>query len=285
MYFPLSLTNKISSASTENRVVLFKYCLFRGILGVFVGLVPLIISGTPIRISAVTILTSALFGIMLAVCMFLTVYSMQVTSVAISSVFISGSVNVPTLTSIIFFDEPLPVRKILGMIFFFLSIYLIVDNKEDYQKKQKFGIKALVVCVLAMLTSGFISVAMQLFARFDPEGEEAVFMFLGYSAQAVFLIIFYALFALKNRRSDDRGAKMSRLLVLCGIGGVVLSYIIQRMTTMLAATVPAMLLFPFTSASGVIVAALVARICFGERLSGKNILGIALAIVSIILVN
>ena len=102
IYFPLILADKLGSEGTEEKAMLFKYSFYRSLIGVVFGGLILIITGSKIHLDLYTVLTSLLFGLMLGLCMLVTFYSMQVTTVAISSVFKAASVIIPCIFGALF---------------------------------------------------------------------------------------------------------------------------------------------------------------------------------------
>lgn len=62
-------------------------------------------------------------------------------------------------------------------------------------------------------------------------------------------------------------------------------FVTQQIQTNAAVVVPATILFPFSTASGVITGAVVGWIMFKEKLSVKNIIGILTGIISLIMLN
>ena len=95
LYFPLILADKLGSEGTEKKAMLFKYSFYRSLIGVLFGGLILLFTGSKVHLDLYTVLTSLLFGLMLGLCMIVTFYSMQVTAVAVSSVFKAASAIIP----------------------------------------------------------------------------------------------------------------------------------------------------------------------------------------------
>lgn len=283
LYFPLSLTNKLSSDGTTQKSLMLKYGLFRAVIGVVIGLIIMLISKAQFYIDYYTILICIVFGIMLASCMLLTFYSMQVTTIAISTMFSCASTIIPSIVGIVWFDDPITLWKVVGIIIFLFSIYLIVWQTND--DKQRFNIKAFVACMGVFLTCGLGSVSMQLFARCVPDGDESVFMFLSYCVQAVIMLVLYIGFCCKTNNKQETLHKMSKKLIICGIFGTAVSFIIQQGVTVLATNIPAVALFTITTGSSVISGVIIGFVLFKEKQTLKNIIGVIIGIISLIIIN
>ena len=281
LYFPLILANKLGSEGTEERAILFKYSFYRSLIGVVVGGIILAFAGSKISIDLYTVLTSLMFGIMLGLCMIVTFYSMQVTTVAISSVFKSASVIIPCIFGAIFFDETITIINIIGFILFLLSVYLIVSKEQ--KKKVNFGIKALLACAGVLITNGLGSISMQLFGKYVPDGEEAVFMFFSYCVQSIVLLIIHLIYSSKHKECQT--SVISKKMWGYGIIGTTAAFLIQQIMAMLASKISSFVIFPVTTGSSVIMGAIIGWLCFREKLTVKSMIGIIGGIISLIMIN
>ena len=187
LYFPLIFADKMGSAGTEEKTMLFKYSFYKSIIGVVVGGIIMLINKSHFSIDLYTLLTALMFGLMLGTCMLVTLYSMQVTTVAISSMFKAASVIIPCLFGAMFFGDTISVINVIGFLLFLGSIYLIVSKNGE--KQMKFGMKAFLACLGVLITNGLGSVSMQLFGELVKGGDEAVFMFISYCVQTVILFV------------------------------------------------------------------------------------------------
>lgn len=134
LYFPLILADKFGSEGTEEKAMLFKYSFYRSLIGVAVGGIILLFTGSTIHFDLYIVLTSLLFGTMLGLCMLVTFYSMQVTTVAISSVFKAASITIPCVFGAVFFGELITFINIIGFMLFLFSVCLIVSKTQEKKK-------------------------------------------------------------------------------------------------------------------------------------------------------
>lgn len=281
LYFPMILADKLGSEGTEKKAMLFKYSFYRSLIGVLVGGLILIFTGNEIHIDLYTVLTSLLFGLMLGLCMLVTFYSMQVTTVAVSSVFKAASAIIPCIFGAIFFEESISAINVVGFVLFLVSVYLIVSKNKE--KKVKFGVKALLACLGVLFTNGFGSIAMQLFGKCVPNGEEAVFMFISYCVQSVILLLIYLSYSAKNK--TQTAGTISKKMWIYGIIGTVAAFLIQQIMAGLSSRISALLIFPVTMGSSVIMGVVVGWLSFKEKLTFKSMAGVIGGIISLILIN
>lgn len=280
LYFPLIAADKIGSDGTEEKAMLFKYSFFRSIIGIVIGIAGLFINGSVFIVDLYTILTAVMFGIMLALCMLVTFYSMQVTTVAISSVFRAASVIVPSVFGAMFFNESITIINVIGFLLFLVSVFLIVSKKKEENKR--FGIKAFLVCLGVLLTNGLGSVSIQLFGQCVSNGDEAMFMFIAYCVQA---IILYAIHMIYESGMEKNQTKISNNMIIYGICGTVAMFLIQQIIAILSSKVSSLLIFPVTMGSSVVIGVLVGLFFFKEKILLKSVLGIMGVIISLIMIN
>ena len=61
--------------------------------------------------------------------------------------------------------------------------------------------------------------------------------------------------------------------------------IINQLATLAGRVIPSAIMFPINDGGGTIIAALTASVCFGEKLTPRSVAGLALGIVSLIIIN
>ena len=70
-----------------------------------------------------------------------------------------------------------------------------------------------------------------------------------------------------------------------GAIGAIVAFFIQQINVLLANEIPAVILFPVLKSGSLIFGAVVGRTIFKEKLSAKNIIGIGLCIVALVVLN
>lgn len=280
-YFPLTLSDKLGSEGTEEKAMLFKYSFYRSLIGIVFGVIMVVISGSKIQLDPYTVLTAALFGLSLALCMLVTFYSMQVTTVAISSVFKAASVIIPCVFGALFFEESITLVNVLGFVIFLISVYLIVSKSGE--KKSGFGVKALLACLGVLFTNGLGSIAIQVFGNFVPNGEESVFMLIAYCIQSLILLVIHLFYAKSSKNSNPE--IISKKMWIYAIIGTVAAFLIQQIMAGLSSEISALIIFPVTMGSSVVISVVVGWLWFKEKLTLKNISGIIGTIISLVMIN
>ena len=135
LYLPIIFTDKMCSNGTSEKFILFKFSFIRAFLGVIIGGVMLLCNKQNFEIDIVMCVASVVFGVMLATCLLLNFYAMQVTTVAITSMVTSASVIIPIVVGVILFSDPITIGKVIGLFLFFVAAYLLVGNSAGQNRK------------------------------------------------------------------------------------------------------------------------------------------------------
>ncbi len=278
-YFPYKYSEKRASVGLDGMLFMTKYNLFRYFVGAVVGAVALIIGGGKIHFDLYTILISFMFGAMLFICGYLGTYAFQITTVAINSLFASASLIVPVIYGAVFMGDAITIGKIIGLVVFFIGVYLITSTKDNGTNR-KFTAVTFVVLLGVLLSSGFGNVSAQLFANYVPDGNSLMYMVLSYVFAALLFGVMLPFF-----KGKEQNSKMPETGYIFGGVAAVLGFALQLIIAFLAGRVHAAILFPVTCGSGIIASALVGAMFFKEKLKLKNTVGILIGIASIIMMN
>ena len=284
LYFPNVLVGKLASKETNNRILVFKYSLYGALLSVGIGLVLVLVNKATFSFDFVTLSTALLFGVMMSVCQIATLYALQVTSVAISNMSATVSIIIPCFVGMFFFNEAITAGKIIGIFVFFIAAYLIIT--QNGEEKRSFTMKSLIACLLIFLTSGFGSISMQLFSNYSKGISDSLFMLYSYIFNAMILFAFILLLKKKQNVNEDvKTTVLSKKLLGLGLVKSMTLFFIQQTNVVLANQIPAAVLFPVLQSGALIMGAIVGWLIFKEKLSVKNIIGVALAIGALVLLN
>ena len=279
MIFPCKYYDKCSSVGVDTVNVITKYNLLRHITGTLVGVVVIACFGIKLHFNSLTLLISFMYSLMLVVAIYLTIYAYQHTTVAITSIFCTASLIVPIIFGTFLFGDTITISQIFWIILMFVGIYFITSTNE--KSEHKFTIKVFFVLVAILVVFGLGSVSMQLFTNYVPMGDPAVFMFFAYVFATLILLVLMPFVSVKGQAERKAPVKS----YVFGALAAVFTYLSEHLMTTLTAHIPSPILFTVVNGSYIIGAALVGTVWFKERLTIKNIAGIIIATVSIILIN
>lgn len=190
---------------------------------------------------------------------------------ALTSLIISYSVIIPCLYGLVFLGEVLKDIQILGLILLFTSMFLLNKGKSDKSKDKDW----LFFVLMTFLSNGVCSVTQKLHQTAYPGEYRTEFML--FSMAVSFVIILAVSFFEKGKS----GGKVSLYAVLAGI----LMGTANLITLHLAAGVNASVLFPMITIFSMLSNVIVSRLVFGDRFSPRQLCGILVGVISVLLIK
>lgn len=180
------------------------------------------------------------------------------------------------------FDEPMSAMQFVGIGLLLISAYLLVG----YSKKLtgSFTKKTLLLLLGGMLSNGLIMIAQKMFSEI-PARRQRLGIFVSVVRTCGLTMLILLLPQLINKEGREKFASLPA--AAWGYGAVlsVALLIINQLATLAGRVIPSAIMFPINDGGGTIIAALTASVCFGEKLTMRSVAGLALGIVSLIIIN
>ncbi|MDC6364977.1 MULTISPECIES: EamA family transporter [Flavobacteriaceae] len=216
-------------------------------------------------------------GVLFIVIFNLMAKTAQVAGVSVASVATKMSLVIPVIFGVIFFKEKLSLLQVLGIFLALGAVYLASVKTKNISINKK----DVLLPLLVFLGSGIIDTSMKYFEERHLSNEEvAIFSSMIFGCAALTGCIFILM------KSSQKPLKLNFKNVLGGIVlGVPNYFSIYFLIRALKSNVfDSAALFTLNNVAIVLLSTIVGIVLFKERLSLKNWSGVALAIVSIILV-
>lgn len=204
----------------------------------------------------------------------------QIHGVTITSVATKMSMVIPTLFFMLFDpNEGFTVFKVLGILFGIVAVLLASARKEDSPKANRFRIFPIIL----FLGCGFLDLVLAYTEKIHLGTEQAYRNFVPIpfaTAAIVGLVILVIQILRKRQKLDFRSIAGGIILGFVNYGSVYFflkilgSGVLDRSSAI-----------PANSMGTVALSALLGLVIFRERLSAKNILGILLALIAILLLT
>ena len=201
------------------------------------------------------------------------IYALKLGSMAITALVNSYSLLIPTFYGIIFLRESVKVAGIIGIALLLVSLFLLGAKKE----RATGGVKWLVFLVVAFVGNGMCS-TVQKIQQINMDGAyKSEFMI--FALIAAFVVFAGFAFA--------RGNVKNNLPPCAGFGSLngVFNGAVNFLVLILTGLIPNSVLFPCISAGGIVLSLFTALFLFKEKLSAFQIVGYALGLTSVILLN
>lgn len=234
-----------------------------------------------------TILCSLCTSVFMAICLFADLEAMKGAPLAICTVFSMGGLFVPCVLGIFLFDEPMSALQWLALLLFVVSIYLLGTGTAA---GKKLTMKTVIMLILSCLANGFVMLVQKYYAARVENQNAALYSCLMFCFSAVILTCcFLWQVGVQKREPSVDNSKTSagfpKQLFLYGSALAVALSVINLVVTMLAKTFPSVVLYTLSSFISIAITALVGIVVFKERMTVKNMIGILLGVLSIVLSN
>lgn len=277
-----SLCNKQTSEKISNISRFFKYSAFSQLLSAFLALMLILIAQNGFSCNVTTLAISSFSGTMLVLGSWFNILALKNGTIALASMFGTAGILIPCIAGIFLFDTPMSPGQWSGVGLFFLAAYFLISSSSRIYSR--FSVKAFFLLLGVMFTNGFTMLAQQMFTFYVPNGDVSVFSFLSFGIVGVFMLIM-SLAHTETRKADQEETKLTAKLLCLGTVLSIAVFVINQLATLATALVPPAVLFTFINGGGTIISAIVAALCFHERLTAKSITGIILGVLSMVLVK
>ena len=275
-----ALFNKRASNQVHGYTLPLQYTGIRQLMSAAMALVLILIAGKGFCCDGKTVLISVLSGSMLALSSVCSLFAMKSGTIALSSLFGTAGLLVPTVAGIFLFHIPVQGMQWLGMLIFFVSAYLMISGSKKVFGR--FDLKTFLLLLGVLFGEGFTMLAQQMFTYYVPEGDVSVFSLLSFGIVGAVLLL---CLPLVSKSSHEEVKPLPGTLWGYGIALSLAVFAINQFATLATAIVPPVILFTVINGGATIIAAVVGRVCFGEKLTPQSVFGIILGIGSMVMIK
>ena len=197
-------------------------------------------------------------------------------SLSITMLVSSYSLIIPTVYGIIALGEKLKVVGYAGIVLLFISLFLI-RNKDNGEKK-KGNLKWIIFLIIAFVGNGMCSTVQKMQQIAFDEAYKNEFMIMALLISTTILTL-ASLYDRKSFKNEFAGC--IPMGAVTGLANGVTNFLVM----VLAGLIPTAILFPVISAGGIVLGFILAMTIYKERLSKTQLVGYALGVASVILLN
>lgn len=188
------------------------------------------------------------------------------------------SMFIPIAVSCIFFDDSFGVLKFIALILAAISIVLITSKEQRNNQRQNRSAIWILFTALAFLCNGFVSTNQKIYAH-SVESID-VFSFVAVTYITASLVSLIPLIIL--RRRDSQNLKKSKQTIVSASLAALFLGVFQCVSTYAASIIDGVILYSVYNVGVNLLFVFVRMVFFGERLSRKQIVGVFIAISSIV---
>lgn len=270
-------------ASTVSSATLTSF--IRMVVSVITGICLLVLSGTDMSLlaDAKTVIIAVFGGMVFSGYVIVWLFSVRKGAFMLSTVFVMMGVIITVALGVIFFNETVTVRQIIGLMVLVLAS--VVMCSYSAQIKGKITLGAAILLILCGVLTGLNDFSQKIFINQVENASPAVYNFYVYLFASVILGI-TALFL--NQPKFKQGVKsrevLKKVIIPVTVMGVA-TLLCYYFKTYAAAYLPSSIVYPMFQGVTLPLMSVISAVFFGERITFKSAIGIALALISMILIN
>ena len=206
-------------------------------------------------------------------------------SLALTSLFSSYSLILPTLYGLFRWRNPVFLTQVVGLVFLLVSLYMTnmgkksADPVAQTQKKQ-ISFKWLIFVILMALSNGGCSILQQEQQYRFAGAYKNEFMFVALLAVVGVLLIMAVLYDRKDAKTTLRLGALPA--VLTGVANGVTNLLVLVVANVM---VPAFVFFPVISAGGILISYVLSITFFKEKFNAMQKIGILLGLFALVFLN
>lgn len=253
--------------------------IYNALSGVVSAIMFLAINRFEIKLTAFSILMAAIFATVVMLYIFIGFRIMEKGNMSLYTLFLmSGGMTVPYIFGVLFLDEELTWLRTIGLITIMASIIISNSGAKKPDKKQ------IMLCLAVFMLNGISSVVSKVH-QVNPVSKIVTspdFAFIVMVIKA--LICFVAMLICRRSVFGEKSVSVPfKSVVLI----IVLAALFDGLTYMLqligAKELPATVLYPFVTGGSVILTSVAGVLVFREKLTVRQIFGIAICFVGTLL--
>lgn len=253
--------------------------LYNALTGSFSAIMFLIINRFEIKLTGFSVLMAAIFATVVMLYIFIGFKIMEKGNMSLYTLFLmSGGMTVPYIFGVLFLNEELTLLRTLGLVAIIAAIAISNSGEGKPDKKQ------LMLCLAVFILNGVSSVTSKVH-QISPASEivtspDFAFIVMMFKAIICSVVLLVSGKRMTTNKAEKLPIKPIILIVLLAAVSDGLTYMLQLIG---ATTLPATVLYPFVTGGSVILTSFAGVFVFKEKLSARQLAGIAICFVGTLL--
>ena len=294
-------SKKNATSLNKNAICYVKYtAYFQGVAGFFaLGLfVVELIIGTTVSGVGETILYSVLSGLALALSCICGIYILCQGTMALSSLFGTAGLIVPTVASIFLYDEFVSWYQWVAIAVFMVGAFFLAGGSKKIYGK--FTITQLAVLVCSLLLGGTTMLMQKMFGMNVQGGNVSLFSLISFGSSALLFAAVIPVLQLCNKKvmpsnethekftlfpPTKEQAKLNKNSYLYGLFLAMAVFLINQLSTLSTPLIEAVVLFAIICGGATIISTLVGAVLYKEKITWRTVVGLILGIGSLVLLK
>ncbi len=252
-----------------------------------IGIGMVLLEGASIAVDGGTLAITVLSGVSNAVFIITWLAATQRGAYMLLNVFYLLGVLVPLLLCRILYAEPIRPIQWAGLAVLLLAVWIICSyNKSLGGRLTPANLAILIVCAV---TGGFADFSQKMFLYHAPDGSNSVFQLYTFLFSTVVLLGIYVFLKRKasgeERSTFDGEKRLLKKILPYIVVMAVCMFACNWTKTMAAGYLTSAELYPLLQGANLILLSVMSAVFFKERINARCLVGIALAFVSLLMMN
>lgn len=226
------------------------------------------------KISTATVICAFFYAVIVIGLQTSSILAMQVGTMSTTSIFVMYGMIIPSIAGPIFWNEPIGVLQIVGMLMMLASLWLMQERSMG--EKKSITKKWLALATVAFLLSGMAGVMEKIHQSTEARSEQLSFVF----AACGFMLLFsLSAMGITRRLRAEKAARSTASIAL--LSGLVVG-LYSTVNLMLAGGLDSMIYYPIANGGAMLLTVLVSAVLFKERFSRMKIIGVIIGFAGIL---
>ena len=248
-----------------------------------IWLVILAVLNKGIRISAQSWLWGIGYGSVMSVFLLCKMQAMATGPVSITSFIGCSSLIIATAFGVFYFHEQVTVLQTVGVMCLVLALFLTVSkSKNNSAKEEKTEKTWFLWCALFFICSGATGIVFKLHQS-SPASSEVNQMMLAASITSI--VLFFISSVIVQRKADKTLPRVPSTVWIFALTCGIVSCGYNRLNISLSGLLPSIVFFPLFNGSVIFLASLFAAILFREKITKRQMTGIAVGIIALLMAS
>ncbi len=273
--------NHFSKKEIEVKSDLQLFNMFNSILSVITLIVIALFMGGLGVPSLYTVVIGTAYGMATALGAVFTLLALESGPLSYTTVITSCSMVIPALSGL-FFGETVSLFQYIGIGIMILSFVLAVDTKGNQNNGT--NLRWFVYSMLSFLFCGSVGVMQKIHQNSPHKNELSAFLIIAFLVSAIYslVMIFYYKKSQGASITVTQPAKRNKLILICLIIGIGFAFC-NQINMYLSGVMASIIFFPVVNGGCMILTASVGLFFFKEKLSPKQMVGLVLGVIAMLL--
>jgi drug/metabolite transporter (DMT)-like permease len=228
-----------------------------------------------------TIGLGIVFGATFIIAIFCYMKAMESGPFSFTILFNSFGILVPVAAGLLFWNEPVSMIQLVGLILLFATFYL--GGASSSSGQQKVSLRWILFCIASFLGNGFVMTITKWHQVLLPGEEMKEFLTIAFGTAAVLSLVFFLIYFYAKKQIVFTLTKIPILSIVL-ITGIVTAYG-NQLIVYLASRIPSVIQFPAINGGIVILSTIASTFIFKDKLTRNALAGIGLGIVALVLLS